>query len=172
MERMDFGFDHEPNPERAVELQAARAVIQHVLAAGDGVTPTGDGQLERLEEILERAPQLDGNRFPRYLLTSGLAVELLTGFERHHKDIDLVIMGSNAHEWEIWGTDNVTPGQYWADMRFEPEFMADTREVTTTRRNPNAPFVGCVHPAIMVVQKLSDCLTAHQDKRTWMIAQP
>ena len=112
----------------------------------------------RLESILEEAPQPDGQGRPRYLLTSGLAVELLTNFKRPHHDVDLVIMNPDDGErWEIWGTDNVTPGQYWADMEFKPDFLSGTRLVTTTRPDPKSLYVGCVNPAIMLVQKLSDC---------------
>lgn len=155
MERMNFEPDR--HIETAPELQEARLVIQ---AAIVGNTPpaTPEEQLERLELILEEAPQLDSRGAPQYLLTSGLAVELITGYKRPHHDVDLVIMNPDeSQRWEIWGTDNVTPGRYWADMEFEPEFLAETRVVTRTRKRKSAPFVGCVNPAIMLVQKLSDC---------------
>lgn len=94
----------------------------------------------------------------RYLLTSGLAVELTTGFVRPHHDIDLVIMdpANKGHYWEMYGTDNVTPGQYWADMQFDPEFLEDNARSIATRNGRRAPVVEVVHPGVILTQKSSD----------------
>lgn len=59
------------------------------------ITPTVTGKGERLsqsEELLDIEPQRTADGILRYLVTSGLAVELTTGYERHHHDLDLVIM--------------------------------------------------------------------------------
>lgn len=142
----------EEDSERARLIRALQQLI------GDpGVPPTEDGRLQQLERILALEPQFDPEGRLRYLLTSGLAVELITGFQRDHHDIDLVIMDEHeSNRWLLIGTDNVTPGQYWADMKFEPDYLQRTRRREFTRRNKPSPRVEVVHPAIILVQKSSN----------------
>lgn len=142
----------EGDAERARLIGKLRQMI------GDpGVPPTEDGRLVQLERILTAEPQFDSEGRLRYLLTSGLAVELITGFQRAHHDIDLVIMDSaRSRRWTLIGTDNVTPGQYWADMTFEPEYLTRISRNVRTRRNKPSPNVHVVHPAVILVQKSSN----------------
>lgn len=147
-------------PEVTFEGDSERARLIRVLRQliGDpGVPPTEDGRLQQLERILALEPQFDSEGRLRYLLTSGLAVELITGFQRDHHDIDLVIMDEHeSNRWLLIGTDNVTPGQYWADMKFEPDYLQRTRRQEFTRINKPSPRVEVVHPAIILVQKSSN----------------
>jgi hypothetical protein len=163
MERMPE-FDprpwNNPDPEnrRHLEIPRLKMNIERILAMpiGDpGLPPTSGDRLRQLELILEVEPQRTGEGILRYLVTSGLAVEMLTGFEREHHDIDLVIMDPDDQErWDLLGTDNVTPGEYWADMRFDPDYLEANARVVETRRK--GPAVEVVHPAIIMVQKSSD----------------
>lgn len=138
------------DPETRVEgLGQLRRTLDALLTGGI------KGTIENLENMLLTEPQRDKNGKLRYLLTSGLAVELVTGFEREHHDLDLVIMDPNNTEWEMFGTDNVTPGQYWAGMRFNPQYLEETARKVSTRINGGL-VVEVVHPAILIVQKSSD----------------
>jgi hypothetical protein len=174
MAEMMRGGDHEwrkrrpPTPDRRThqveggpELGRLRDVIAQILAipVGDpGEPPTTDERLRQLEMILGAEPQRDQAGSLRYLLTSGLAVELMTGYVRPHHDIDLVIMdpANKGKFWELYGTDNVTPGQYWAAMRFEPEFLGNTARKVRTRGGEGSPVVEVVHPGIILAQKSSN----------------
>lgn len=165
MERMNFEgmwerarkqVERRQNPEVA----RMKAAIERIITApiGDpGLPPTTGDRLRQLEMILEAEPQRDSSGTLRYLVTSGLAVEMLTGFQRDHHDIDLVIMDpSNKDQWDLIGTDNVTPGQYWADMAFEADFLEQTAREARTRRRGRSPIAEVVHPGIIMVQKSSD----------------
>lgn len=162
MERMpDFARRMEPRrAERAQEFERLREAIERIIGApvGDPKAPlTQEGRLHQLELILETEPQRDRAGRLRYLVTSGLAVEMITGFERSHHDIDLVIMDpEDGNRWSLLGTDNVTPGRYWADMKFEPIYLEETARATRTRKEGKAPVVEVVHPAIIMVQKSSN----------------
>ena len=134
----------EGNPE----LNRLRRAIEAIVVPGAGRS--------ELEQLLALEPQRDEVGNLRYLVTSGMAVELVTGFEREHHDLDLVIMDpANVDYWEIYGTDNITPQRYWADMRFDPAFLQDTVRTTQTRRN-HGTVAEVVHPAILMVQKSSN----------------
>lgn len=129
-------------------MDRLRRVIEAIVVPGAGRS--------ELEQLLVVEPQRDDAGNLRYLVTSGMAVELVTGYEREHHDLDLVIMDpANTDYWEIYGTDNVTPQGYWADMKFDPVFLQDTVRRTKTR-----PRLGqiaeVVHPAILLVQKSSN----------------
>ncbi len=146
---------HHKNPETARLKAAIERIIQ--APTGDPGLPTQSGRLRQLERIIATEPQRDENGRLRYLVTSGLAVEMLTGFEREHHDIDLVIMdSSDPGHWEVIGTDNVTPGKYWADMRFDPSFLESTARTVNTRQRGRSQSVEVVHPGIIMVQKSSD----------------
>lgn len=47
------------------------------------------GDANGLLEFMKRHPQTDDEGRLRYLLTSGVAIELITGFERKHHDLDI-----------------------------------------------------------------------------------
>jgi len=163
MERRHFeqskwhpGREDRQNPEVARLETAIEKII--AIPIGDPGSPKALGErLRQLEMILEAIPQRDTQGRLRYLVTSGLAVELVTGFQRTHHDIDLVIMNpDNRRRWDLVGTDNVTPGKYWAGMSFDPEFLEATARAVPTRTGQNPPLVQVVHPAIIMVQKSSD----------------
>lgn len=132
------------------ELVRLRRNIERIVIPGAG--------LSELEELLALEPQRDDAGNLRYLVTSGMAVELVTGYERDHHDLDLVIMDpENVDKWEIYGTDNVTPQRYWADMKFDPKFLQDTARKVKTRKNAKgSPEAEVVHPAVLLVQKSSN----------------
>jgi hypothetical protein len=152
--------NEDPEGRRNLEMVRLRDTIAQVLAIpiGDPGDPGAkDARFHQLELILKHEPQRDDNKKLRYLVTSGLAVEMITGFERDHHDLDLVIMDpENTKYWELMGTDNVTPGQYWADMKFDPKFLGDNARSVRIRHNKNSSLVEVVHPAILMVQKSSD----------------
>lgn len=166
MERMRFEEPRRPRIEPRVErrqnpeLARMKAAIERVIAVriGDpGLPPTTGERLRQLEMILEAEPQRDARGALRYLVTSGLAVEMVTGFERPHHDIDLVIMDpENRNYWDLIGTDNVTPGQYWANMKFDPEFLEASAREAKTRKRGKSPVAEVVHPGVVMVQKASD----------------
>lgn len=135
--------------EGNLELNRLRRVIEAIVVPGAGKS--------ELEELLALEPQRDEAGNLRYLVTSGMAVELITGYEREHHDLDLVIMdpANTNYYWEIYGTDNVTPQRYWADMRFDPDFLTETVRDARTRGN-HGPLAEVVHPAILMVQKSSN----------------
>src|SRR5258708_8453972 len=128
-----MGIEHFPEQprfgriEQDPQLGRLRRVIDKVVTPGSGVS--------ELERLLQLEPQRDASGILRYLVTSGMAVELVTGYERQHHDLDLVIMDpANTDYWEVYGTDNVTPERYWADMEFDPEFLGKYARVVQTRQ--------------------------------------
>ncbi len=141
--------------DEGIGLDFGLELGENLLETFFDVVVTGSG-VKELERLLVRAPQLDKDGNPRYLLTGGMAVELVTGFERSHKDLDLVIMdGEEKQKWDIFGTDNVTPRKYWADMSFDPNFLRRTAVKVQTRPKGGKEVL-VVHPAILMVQKLSN----------------
>jgi hypothetical protein len=86
-----------------------------------------------------------------------MAIELSTGYKRKHHDLDVVVMDEkNVARWEQYGTDNVTPGQYWADMKFNPKFLGDTSAEVEFEHKGRTYAVEMVSPIIIMAQKLSD----------------
>lgn len=139
-----FGRHFEGNPE----LNRLRRAIEAIVKPRAGKS--------ELEELLAQELQRDEAGYLRYLVTSGMAVELVTGFEREHHDLDLVIMDpANTDYWEVYVTDNVTPQRYWAKMKFDPAFLSDTARETQTRGD-HGVVAEVVHPAILMVQKSSN----------------
>lgn len=160
MERINFEDMWERAQRRNPEVVKLEAAIERIvlLPVGDPPLPPTTGiRLCQLEMLLQAELQRDGDGTLRYLVTSGLAVEMLTGFSREHHDIDLVIMDPfDRKRWDIIGTDNVTPGKYWADMIFEAQFLQETARSVKTRKRRESPVAEVVHPAIIMVQKSSD----------------
>ena len=86
-----------------------------------------------------------------------MAVELTTGYQRQHHDLDIVVMDpNNLWRWELLGTDNVTPGQYWADMNFDPKALESTALPVVFDYRSSRYRVEVVHPTIIMTQKLSN----------------
>lgn len=144
------------NPERDKGLDGLRTTI--AVQVGTLPPPVSISEaMDRLTSVLDTEPQRDQDGNIRYLLTSGLAVELTTGFERDHHDVDFVIMDpSHVNYWEIWGTDNVTPGQYWAHMKLDPDFLSMFSSLIEFRYRGRVYQVETVDPAIILIQKLSN----------------
>ena len=115
------------------------------------------GSFEELVELLEKHPQRNSKGELVWLLTSGMAVEIVTGYEREHHDLDVVVMDSrNYWRWELLGTDNVTPGQYWADMRFDENYLDETSIKVKFDYRGQIHEVEMVHPVLIMTQKLSN----------------
>ncbi len=112
--------------------------------------------LDYLATILASEPQKDAKGHFKYLLTSGLAVDLITGVRRLHQDIDLVIFDVKNGWWARYLTDNVTPQRYWANMKFDPDYLEETAWTTQFNVRRKLFTVSAVHPAIILVQKLSN----------------
>lgn len=113
--------------------------------------------VEGLAGILERFPQVGETGNVRYLLTSGLAVEAITGFRRMHHDTDLVICDTSSGWFVKLLTDNVTHEKYWADMSFKEGYLEETAwEARFTTGGGQEYTILTVHPAILIVQKLSN----------------
>lgn len=141
-------FEREHRRAPRFELEPAlRRAVEHFLVPKSG-------QVE-LEHLLTTEPQRGTEGHLRYLVTSGMAVELITGFEREHHDLDLVLMDDRSQaELDVFQTDNVTPHTYWAKMRFDPWFLEETAWMAKTI--PTRMNVEVVHPGILIVQKLSN----------------
>lgn len=114
------------------------------------------GTLEAFSKFMDSEPQLDSEDNYRWLLTSGVAVEIITGTKRHHHDTDLVLFDLKDGWWLKYLTDNVTPRKYWADMKFDPKFLEQTAWIARFNANGSEHTVATVHPAIILVQKLSN----------------
>lgn len=136
--RDDLGQNEQKNIQRAPLIEA---------------TP---GDVEGLSAFLAKEQQTDAAGRIRYLLTSGLAVEVITGVTRHHHDMDLVLFDFRNGWWLKYATDNVTADRYWADMSFDPEYLEQTAWTAQFQTEDNTETVLTVHPAIILVQKLSD----------------
>lgn len=151
-----FRFETDPLLQKQIEQQGQ---LQLAIEGAIDLVGAGYDPKAVLQRLLASEPQRDeeDGRL-RYLLTSGLAVELITKDPREHHDLDLVIMDySQSDYWNILGTDNVTPGKYWADMQFrrtQLERVARSTILFPDRRR--SPIIEMVHPAIILVQKLSD----------------
>jgi hypothetical protein len=150
------------SPEGMPHVEGLRTRLLELLIESEptlppGTPPTQGDRIAQLERILSREPQRGPLGELRYLLTSGLAVELITGYEREQHDIDLVVMGEeSSFRGSLLGTDNVMAGRYWANMALEAEFLESTAREVMTRRNPLGMIVEVVHPAILMVQKSSN----------------
>lgn len=143
-----FCFEGRRNIETAAELNALRAGFS-------GIVKTG--KISELVALLDAYPQRAGNGQLIWLLTSGLAVELTTGHHREHHDLDIVVMDpNNQWQWELLGTDNVTPDQYWAEMIFDYNTLATSAYSINFSYNESHYRVEVVHPAIIMAQKLSN----------------
>ncbi|MFH0936753.1 MAG: hypothetical protein V1808_00460 [Candidatus Daviesbacteria bacterium] len=114
------------------------------------------GNVQALAKFLAKEQQRDMRGHLRYLLTSGLAVEVITGFSRFHHDLDLVILDHNNGWWLKYIVDKVTADRYWADMKFDSAFLEQTAWTAQFQANGRMCKVSTVHPAIILVQKLSD----------------
>jgi hypothetical protein len=117
-----------------------------------GYTPNPE---RLLREVLDNVEQVNENRNLLYLVTSGLAVELMTGYKRRHKDLDLVLMHPdvNEHLAIFSRTDNTVAQSYWGGLSLDNQILTKTAMRTKEKRFDN---VFCVHPAITLVQKTSD----------------
>ncbi len=159
------------NHEMEMKVENLRNHI--ALIVGKVITGKPGSNLIQLFKLLQNEPQVeDGNI--RYLVTSGCAVELITGFKRSHHDLDLVILDNpNADKWEIYGTDNVTAQKYWADMVFDPEFLANTAiSLKIDSSDLNKTFeILVVHPAILLVQKMSNAFGRLPRDKDWADAK-
>ena len=59
--------------------------------------------------------------------------------------------------WEIYGTDNVTPEKYWANINLATDYLETTAKMAIlNHEDPMSKRVEVVHPAILIVQKSSD----------------
>lgn len=136
--RKDFGL-----PDRARKAKVPQVEIL-------------PGTFEALSSFMGKEPQWDLQDRFRYLLTSGLAVEAITGAGRYHHDIDLVLFDFRNNWWTKYATDNVTSDRYWADMKFDPAYLEETAWTAQFQTNGVEQTVSTVHPAIILVQKLSN----------------
>lgn len=114
------------------------------------------GTVDVLAGFMGKEPQRDAQGRVRYLLTSGLAVEVITGATRYHHDIDLVLFDRRNAWWTRYVTDNVTPDRYWAEMKFDPAYLEETAWTAQFQAVGAERTVSTVHPAIILVQKLSN----------------
>jgi|GEM_PF-2692475 len=114
------------------------------------------GDVNGLLEFMQKVPQTAEGSDPLYLLTSGVAIELITGFKRHHQDLDIVTLTDFGNPL-LMGVDFVTPQKYWVDMKFDPGYLKDTAyRVSFNDEKGKEHTVLTVHPAILLVQKLTD----------------
>lgn len=114
------------------------------------------GTVDVLAGFVTKESQRDAQGRVRYLLTSGLAVEVITGATRFHHDIDLVLFDYRNNWWTRYVTDNVTPDRYWAEMKFDPAYLEETAWTAQFQAAGVERTVSTVHPAIILVQKLSN----------------
>lgn len=143
----EFGFEREPRIEGRAELGKLRIFFSTIRT----------GTTNELVKLLRYQPQRDRAGNLIWLLTSGMAVDLVTNTKREHHDLDIVVMNPGSLDrWEILGTDNVTPGQYWADMKFDPHYLENTVYRTSLTFNGKRYPVETVHPSIIIAQKLSN----------------
>lgn len=114
------------------------------------------GDVNGLLEFMKRHSQTDDEGKLRYLLTSGVAIELITGYRREHYDLDIVTLQKMGGTMQL-GVDVVTPEKYWVGMQFDPSFLEKTAYSVQFKDDDQiAHHVFSVHPAILLVQKLSD----------------
>jgi hypothetical protein len=143
-----FRFEGEPNVEIGAEFQNLRRSFGNIVKKGT---------IDELAKLLDSQPQRTRTGKLIWLLTSGMAVEVATGVERQHHDVDIVVMDpKNLGEWEILGTDNVTPGQYWADMKFDRRYLEKTACKASFVIGKRKYYIEIVHPSIIMAQKMSN----------------
>lgn len=102
--------------------------------------------------LVSRFPQMAGGRID-YLLASGLAIDFFAGEERHHRDIDLVMVNGllvkNKHLRRI---DVRRSDLFWNSLSFSDGYLKSTAQRVLVREGD----VLIVHPAILLVQKLGN----------------
>ena len=160
------------------ELPSSTSYLDRILAQ----LRIGDTTFNQLRELLKTVPQRNVNGYLLYLVTSGLSVELVTGYERRHKDVDLVLMHPdvNNHQ-EFLNTDNVEPRNFWAGMYLDPAFLTGTALKASVPKVGRKTEVYCAHPGITIVQKVSDAWGREPREHDiydatalgyWMLSQP
>lgn len=100
------------------------------------------------------------SRFPQqikgelnYLLSSGLAISFYTRTKRRHRDIDLVMVNGSISEERHFAKIDVTSGSSFCNgMSFDDRYLKDTAKIVVV----GTYRVWIVHPAILLVQKLSN----------------
>ena len=140
------------NKERDVLQKAVEATPRVELPQAEIVS----GTLESLASFSAKEPQKDSSGRFRYLLTGGLAVEAITGVSRFHHDTDLVIFDFRDRWWQKYDTDNVDAQRYWANLSFDPVYLEETAWKADYNANGENHEIYTVHPATILVQKLSD----------------
>lgn len=168
------------------ELPKTTRYLESVFARA-GYRPDVFGGLRELVEGLPQ--QIGGGRLREffggegrdlmYLVTSGLSVDLITGYRRPHKDIDLVLMHPEVKGHNVFRTtDNVSCEEFWAGMNLGREFL--TRTVFRAYAEETGEVL-CAHPAITMVQKTSDAWGRKPREHDihdatalayWMLGQP
>jgi hypothetical protein len=135
------------------ELPATTSYLDRVFAQFN----LRDAAHKQLGELLKKVPQRNAAGYLLYLVTSGLSVDIVTGYERPHKDVDLVLMHPDVNNHpEFFQTDNVEPHNFWAGMRLEPDFLAGTAFQAAAPKIGRKALVLCAHPGITIVQKTSE----------------
>jgi hypothetical protein len=111
---------------------------------------------ERLVQFSVANPQKDSSGRLLWLITNGVAVELLTGVKRNHDDLDLVTLKRPSIRRRLLkprDIDTVTPEKYFAGMNLEREFLESTAQEVNIGNGENTLSFFTVHPAIIMVQK-------------------
>jgi hypothetical protein len=104
---------------------------------------------EQMESLIQTRPQRNSVGGLQYLITNGLAVELITGVSRPHDDLDIVVLQDNMKKWRSLGIDVITPRDYFAGMILDPHFLQATAQKVTHKNQT----IYTIHPGIILVQK-------------------
>lgn len=80
------------------------------------------GAPEDLETFLTDCPQEDEQGMINYLLSGGWAIEMLTGEQRSHHDLDVIRLSKVPLVWRV---DEQKPGNYFETISMRPQKLLD-----------------------------------------------
>lgn len=130
------------------------------------------GRPTDLETLLRTHPQVTPKGEIQYLVAGGWAVELLTGVERHHHDLDVINLVGIPFSYRL---DEQKPEQYFETLSLQPEeYLDHMTAVDWTRKTfvstiPRKKAKKTHHvyvpvPEFLFLSKIAGFLRAPRDK--------
>ncbi len=131
-----------PRLEQRMEI---RQRLEHVLP-GLGI----EGNPANLKKVLKTVPQTTEGEV-NYLISGGWACDILSGEQREHKDIDVIILDDGVTYMD---TDNMYPSDYFGILSIDEEDMRDNH----TKRahwKQEGKYVYIPSPEFLVASKIA-----------------
>lgn len=113
--------------------------------------PKGSVPIENIVNLIGLDPQRDANGGINYLVTGGIAIELITGKKREHNDIDTVDLRCKPYrlaiERDLLGFEGI--------VYLDQDLLKQTAYTVNTNLGGKDLAVLTVHPVILLLHELS-----------------